>query len=409
MIQTMILSAAMFAVLLIPTTNVLAQPNAFKDRQAVVNGNNDFAYDLYKELRENEGNLFFSPYSISTALGMTYAGARAETAEQMANTLHFPLKQKRLHPAFKQITGLLNAQGKQRPYELSVANALWGQKGFSFLPEFIKTTRQDYDAGFAELDFVNESEKARQTINKWVEGKTNDKIKDLIPKGVLNEDTRLVLTNAIYFKSAWAQEFFKAQTKQEPFLVSGKTSVKVPMMHKGEKLNYMQTDEFQLVNIPYQGQQLSMIVVLPKSEKEFSGVENSLTNANLNKWLRASKLHIVDLKLPKFKVTDEISLKKYLSKMGMPLAFSNQANFSGMTSEERVKIDEVLHKAFVDVHEKGTEAAAATAVIIAKVTAILNPKLPPRANFHADKPFMFLIRENRTGSILFMGRVNDPR
>ena len=375
------------------------------DAAAVVKGNNVFALDLYSRLRQKDGNLFFSPYSISDALAMTYAGARGQTAEQMATTLHFALPPQRLHPAFGELIRYLNAGGKQRKFQLSTANALWAQKDYTFLPDFTRITKNDYQSGLKEVDFVTATEQARKTINHWVEEQTRDKIKDLIPPRALDRTTRLVLTNAIYFKSAWAHPFYKGATKKEAFHLSNNKKVQVPMMHINETLRYRDGGTFQVLELPYQHYQLSMFVLLPKKADGLADLEKALTSARLDDWLKGMKTHQVNVALPKFKFSAEFSLKDVLSKMGMPLAFTNRADFTGMTTRGRLHIDEVLHKAFVDVNEKGTEAAAATAIIAKEAAeAIL-----PRANFRADHPFVFLIRENRTGSILFMGRVANPR
>jgi serpin B len=373
------------------------------DTAAVVQGNNVFALDLFGRLRQKDGNLFFSPYSISNALAMTYAGARGQTAEQMATTLHFGLPAPRLHPAFGELIRHLNAGGKDRKYQLSVANALWGQKGYTFLPDFLRLTQDVYQGGLKEVDFVR-AEEARKTINRWVEEQTKDKIKDLIPEGALVPDTRLVLTNAIYFKAAWAEPFPAGATQKEDFHLGGGKKVQVPMMHTNEALRYRDGGTFHALELPYQGRELSMLVLLPKKADGLAELEKNLTSARLDEWLKGMKVHMVNMALPKFKITSQFSLKDVLSAMGMPLAFSMRADFSGMTTRERLFIDKVLHKAFVDVNEKGTEAAAATAVVI-RPTAAPNYA---RADFRADHPFVFLIRENRTGSVLFLGRVADP-
>jgi serpin B len=374
--------------------------------KAVVTGNNVFAFDLYAQLRQEKGNLFFSPYSISNALAMTYAGARGETAKQMAQTLHFGLAQDDLHTAFSELVKHFNKKSPQRKYQLSVANRLWGQKGYTFLPAFLKVTEDQYGAGLDELDFAGATEKARQTINAWVEKETQDKIKELIKQGVLLPDTRLVLTNAIYFKAPWLESFSEKATKEEMFTTAAGDKVKVPMMRKGDRMSYMAEDTFHAVAIPYAGHELSMVVLLPKKVDGLTELERQLTSANLDAWLKKMQPYQVDLKLPRFKNTSEFNLKKVLSKMGMALAFADSADFTGMTSQEKLKIDEVIHKAFVDVNEKGTEAAAATAVIMLPTSAVINPKT---ATFHADHPFLYLIRENQTGSILFMGRVEIPQ
>jgi len=384
----------------------VAQPPAQlnPDTATIAKGECEFAFDLYAQLRSKDGNLFFSPYSISNALAMTYAGARGKTAEQMANTLHFGLPPLRLHNAYGDLIRTLNAGGEQRKYRLEVANALWGQKDYGFLPEFIQLTQNHYGAGLKELDFQNATEQSRKTINAWVEEKTQDKIKNLIPERVLQPDTRLVLTNAIYFKAAWMEKFSEKATKKEDFKVGSGKTVSVPMMHTNEILSYLDGGTFQLLELPYEQRQLSMLVVLPKAVDGLADVEKTLSAAKVTEWAAKMKGHQVNLTLPKFKITSEFSVKQALSAMGMPLAFSKSANFSGMTSREKLFIDEVLHKAFVDVNEKGTEAAAATAVIMRPTSA----RIAPPATFRADHPFVFLIRENRTGSILFLGRVVNP-
>jgi serpin B len=386
----------------------LAQPLPAKlsaDAKTVAQDNNVFALDLYTQLSKETGNLFFSPYSISTALGMTYAGAKGKTAEEMASTLHFGLPPDRLHAGLAELVKHMNAKGEKRPYQLSVANRLWGQKGFGFLPAFLNITESKYGAGLEELNFMNDPEGARKIINAWVEKETQDKIKNLLVKGDIKKNTRLVLTNAIYFKSAWMHTF-PQKTNAGSFTLAGGDKIQVPLMHKSENLAYFDAGKFQVVHIPYDGHALSMVVLLPKEPNGLPELEKSLTASNLKQWITKMTTHKVDLKLPKFKTTSRFDLSKTLAEMGMPLAFSPKADFSGMTTQDQLFIGAVIHKAFVDVHEKGTEAAAATAVIL---DAKSEPPQYPEANFHADHSFVFLIRENHTGSILFMGRVTDPR
>jgi serpin B len=370
------------------------------DTAQVVKGNTRFALDLYGRVHDAKGNLFFSPYSVSTALAMTHAGARGDTAREMATTLHFPLDPQRLHPAFADLMHQVQAAGKDRKAQLYVANALWGQQGYHFQPEFLKVTRANYNAGLREVDFVGATDAARRTINAWVEGQTNQKIKELIKPGILNADTRLVLTNAIYFKAAWMSPFNEKQTRDAAFVGAG-TTAKVKMMHGSVRTNYARFGDLQVLDLPYENNELSMLVFLPK-RGGLAEFEKTLTPAILAKWLAKLSDHRVDVKLPKFKVTSEFRLDDALKALGMKLAFDrNQADFSGMTTRERLFISAVVHKAFVDVNEKGTEAAAATAVVMERTSA------PPPATFHADHPFVYLLRDNRTGSILFMGRVSE--
>jgi serpin B len=378
------------------------------DEKAVVTATDTFAANLYGHLAPQPGNLFLSPYSIATTLGMAYAGARGQTAEQMASTLHFTLDRDKLLDAFRGLTRHLNAAGRSRKYELHVANALWGQKGYPFHEQYLRTTMHAFGAGLREADFAHSSEEARQTINRWVEDETRKKIMDLLPPGSVNATTRLVLTNAIYFKAAWSQPFSKKGTKQQQFHVSASESLPVPMMHDSKELLYFEDRDFQLLALPYQNNELSMLVLLPRKIEEIGNIEKRLTGEQLEQWRSSQRLYEVDLALPKFKFTSRFGLKETFSAMGMPLASSpGAADFSGMCSPEKLWIDEVIHNAFVDVNEEGTEAAAATAAVM--VTAALQRPPKPRATFRADHPFIFVIRDNQTGAILFMGRVSNPK
>jgi serpin B len=285
-----------------------------------------------------------------------------------------------------------------------VANALWGQKGYAFRNEFLELLKANYGAGLREADFVKAAEDARRQINRWVEEQTKDKIKDLIPPGVLNAMTRLVLTNAIYYKAPWQHPFYEAVTKEDEFQVTPDQKVKVPMMSQAAGFKYLDGGDFQLLDMPYKGGNQSMLVLLPKKVDGLSQLEKSLTAQNLESWLAKSRLQQVQVAFPRFKFTREFELNKTLSAMGMPLAFSDKADFSGMDGTKELYISNVIHKAFVDVHEKGTEAAAATAVVMEAKSA------PPVAKqvFKADHPFVFVIRDHGTGSILFLGRVTNP-
>lgn len=374
------------------------------DIDSIVAGNNSFAFDLYRQLARDKGNLFFSPYSISSALAMTYAGARGETAKQMACVLHFSLAAERLHPAFSDLTGMFNAGGKS--YQLSVANALWGQVGYKFLPGFLDITNKHYGAGFKEVDYVKAREQARQTINKWVEAKTNDKIKNLIQPDDLSTLTRLVLTNAIYFKGKWEIQFKPEATKPMPFYISAKEKVDVPMMHQVAKFNYEENDQVQILEMPYTGGELSMVVLLPRPGYELAKLEGMLRPEVIRSWLSQLSMEKVEVFLPRFKLEERFLLNEQLQNLGMIDAFDEKlADFSGMTPAPDLYISKAIHKAFVEVNEEGTEAAAATAVIMAaKVSTIPDKTFV----FRADRPFVFLIRDLRSGSILFMGRLVDP-
>ena len=416
------------------------------DEQRLAQGNNAFALDLYAKLKAEEGNLFFSPFSISTALAMTYAGARGNTEWGMERVLRFPTdpvmwsfrepatgsirngvtherwSQPRLHAAFKKLVDDLNARQKKGGYELTVANALWGQKGYPWLAEFLEVTRENYSAGLREVDFARMTEEARKTINAWVEKETKKKIKDLIPKGVLNEMTRLVLTNAIYFKGNWAAQFDNEATHDAEFDLGGPKTriqlVRVPMMSRKGDYRYLDTRNlkmseprayalmgaFQALELPYVKDELSMLVLLPAERDGLAALEKSLTVERLDALLSAMREREVQVYLPKFKLTYKVALSETLKAMGMADAFSlPPADFSGMDGRKDLFISAVLHKAFVDVNEKGTEAAAATGVVVG-ITSVR----PRPVVFRADHPFLFLIRDNRSGSILFMGRLVKP-
>jgi serpin B len=379
---------------------------AAADRTVVVKGNNAFAVALYGQLRNRSGNLFFSPESISTALAMAYAGARDNTASQMAKTLHFTLPPEQLHPAMGALLSDLNAA--HEGYQLSVANALWAQQGYTFLDDFLNLLKTDYGAGLNQVNFKGSTEAARLTINRWVEQKTQDKIKDLLQAGALRPDTRLVLTNAIYFKGDWQTQFDKAQTKNEDFHLSQAQTATAPLMHREGSFSYFDGGSFQILEIPYRSKELSMIVFLPKDPGGLSGLEQSLTASNTQQWLRQlAPVSKVIVTMPKFKMTQQFELAATLGAMGMPLAFTSGANFSGMTGHRDFAISEVIHKAYIDVNEEGTEAAAATAVTMRALAMRPAEQAPPI--FRADHPFVFLIRDNRSDSILFMGRMADPR
>jgi len=368
---------------------------------AVVNANNQFALELYSKLNEeNAGkNIFFSPYSISVALVMTYEGARGQTAEEMQSVLHFPADPEVRRPAFARIYNQINKRGKK--YKLSTANALWAQKDYPFLDEYFNTVEKYYGGKVTNLDFVGDPENSRITINKWVEAQTNNKIKDLIPKGVIDAATRLVLTNAIYFKGTWFKQFDKKNTVERDFKISPTNSVKVQMMHlddKKAKFNYTETKDLKILELPYSGGDLSMLILLPKDSIE--QLESELTIENLNNWTARLKEEEVSIYLPRFKFETKYFMAKTLREMGMSSAFGN-ADFSGMTGRRDLYISNVIHQAFVEVNEEGTEAAAATAVVMKE--AAMMKKL-----FNADHPFIFIIREKETGNILFLGRVSDP-
>ncbi len=362
------------------------------DRTALVRGNTQFALDLYAKLRTEDGNLFLSPYSISSALSMTYGGARGQTAAEMAKVLHFELANDKLHPAFGSLMREVNGEAdKKRGYQLSTANALWGQKGYPFLDNFLKLNAAGYGALLREVDFGRDTDQARKTINAWVEKETQDKIKELFKPGSLSSDSRLVLTNAIYFKGDWANQFKKDRTREAPFYLGGGKQTDVPLMHQTAPFRYFDGNTFQALELPYVGNHLAMVVLLPKKIDGLAALEKELSPDKLEKWLGGLHKDEVEVQLPRFTMTAEFPLEKTLPAMGMPTAFSDAADFSGIAKIEQLSIGVVRHKAFVDVNEGGTEAAAATGVEIRAVSDTINPV------FRADHPFLFLIRDAQFG------------
>jgi len=372
-----------------------------------VKGSNAFAVDLYSQLRSQPGNLFFSPESISTAFAMAYAGARGQTAAEMQHVLHFTLPPAQLHPAMGTLLSSMNAQ--HNGYQLRVADALWAQQDASFLPGFLKLVQTDYAAGFHRVNFKASPDVVSNTINHWVEQQTNNKIQNLIGHGVLTPATRLVLTNAIYFKGDWLNPFEKASTQNEEFHTSASQFVMASLMHRTGSYRYYDGGTFQALELPYSGDELSMDVLLPKANNGLPALEQSFTASAAGDWLQ--KLEPVDkviLTFPRFTMTQQFELSSALSAMGMPQAFGGAANFSGMTGKPDFTISAAIHKAFIDVNEQGTEAAAATSIIMRATAARVPFPEPPPVVFRADHPFLFLIRDAKSGAILFLGRVTDP-
>ncbi|QDT60094.1 Serpin (serine protease inhibitor) [Stieleria bergensis] len=405
--------------------------------------NSDFAWDLYAQIakEDEDGNLFFSPYSISSALAMTMEGARGRTAREMGDVLQFPDAVRRIgvddqripwetakiHTGMGAINNRLNRA--QKPYALKVANALWGEQSSRWRPEFLKTLDEPYGATLRKADFVRSSERERQRINQWVEDQTEQRIKELLPKDppVITGNTRLVLTNAIYFKGNWSQRFDAKQTNDMQFTTASGEKVTVPTMwfdpgnadNKRNTLNgyfpfgYAAFDaqgkstrnrgrtHFEILEMPYAGNELSMFVLLPTKHDGVPSLEQQLNRRNLEQWLSTVEKREVEVYLPKFKMETEFDLVPTLKALGMRTAFDG-ADFTGLCESGGLSISAVRHKAFVEVNEVGTEAAAATAVVAAESAP------PPTRTFKALRPFVFLIRDNTTGSILFAGRMMKP-
>lgn len=369
---------------------------------------NRFAFALYHQVRRQNGNLFLSPASLSTALAMTYGGAKGMTRQEMSSVLHFHPEQDP-HDGFATLLQILNSTGSRGGYSLATANRLWGAEGYQFDASFLRLTEDKYRAELESLDFRN-PERARRTINNWVEKQTRKKIVDLISAGVLQENTRLVLTNAIYFEGGWASEFSKQATQKATFHLTAEETIDVLTMEQQKNFPYTEDADAQVLALPYRGNELSMVVVLPKKNEGLATVESNLTNDRYEGWMKdLGRARPIITYLPKFKLKSQFRLSGALKSMGMKTAFSHAADFSAMSKNERLSISAVIHQAFVEVDEVGTEAAAATAIGVAPTASIIEDQEPPEPiTFRADHPFLFMIRDNRTSAILFMGRMQHP-
>jgi len=378
----------------------------------VTDGNNRFALDLYRQISSDPAyagrNIFFSPYSISSALAITYEGARGTTADEIRSVLSLPADDAVRRQGFAALNAALN-RGSDN-YTLRIANALWAEETYRFLPDYIETAERWYGANVTNLDFVSDAEGSRETINRWVEEKTEDRIRDLLPPGSIDSITRLVITNAIYFKGDWVREFNPDETTDEEFRVSPEKTVTVPMMHRTDEeaiYPYTETDTLQVLEMPYaHGNEtgISMIVLLPK-DGNLTALEETLdadTIAELRNSLVEQRVRVV---FPKFRLETGYTLSQILADMGMPAVFSADADLSGMDGTDMLFVNEVYHKAFVDVNEEGTEAAAATGVVVSLKGAPGGDTTPV---FRADHPFVFLIVDKDNGTILFAGRVVNP-
>jgi len=377
------------------------------DLPELVAGNTAFAVDLYQALGQGEDNLFFSPASISIALAMTWAGARGTTESQMADSLHFTLDQQRLHPAFDALDLALSSRGQGaagqdgEPFRLHVVNQLFGQTDYAFLDDFLDTLALYYGAGLRLLDFEADPEGGRLVINDWVAEQTEQRIEDLIPPGAIDSLTRLVLVNAIYFNAAWKDVFDDQSTYLTDFHRLDGSTVEVPMMVQPEFMAYAEGEGWEAAELPYDGDELSMVVIVP-ADGAFGQFEQTLSAERLDDILGALGQDFAMVNMPRFSLDGaSISLKDTLTALGMPDAFDGaKADFSGMDGTRELHIGDVIHQAFISVDEYGTEAAAATAVIMEGGGM---PKV-----MVADRPFVYLIRDLATGDILFMGRETDP-
>lgn len=370
----------------------------------ITENNNLFALDLYKKIGGNQENLFYSPYSISTALAMTYAGARGKTEKEMSTVMHFPANTAEFYNKYNDVLKNINALNNGSTVDIYTVNSIWAQKDFKFREEFIGILKNNFNSSLNLVDFIKETENSRLQINKWVETQTNEKIKELIKPGLIDYLTRMVLVNAIYFKADWQTAFDKQQTQKMDFRMDETKIVSCDFMFAEQEFKFYENEEgLKAIEIPYSSGKLSMLIILPKDNAGFNTLKKEISldlYKKINSSLASKK---VKLYLPKFKITSEFELSDILKQMGMPEAFSDRADFSGMTGAKDLKISKVIHKAFVEVNETGTEAAAATAVVM-RVKSM--PVAPPE--FKADHPFMFIIKENTENSILFAGNIYNP-
>jgi serpin B len=410
-----LLSVLILCGVLFMQSPALAAPSETNDATKAIDA---FAMDLYHQLASGKNNLFFSPYSIASALAMTYRGAKGETASEMAEALHFSDVEMALHASMKALQDRFNSIPEGAGV-LEAANRLWLDREEKLLPNYAAAVKKYYAGGVEQLNFQKDAEASRVTINDWVAQKTRDKIKDLLHKGDVTEETRLVLTNAIYFKSAWREPFMESLTKEAPFHIGPNERENVPTMHRTNSFLYGEQPGLQLLKIPYRMPGFSLLVLLPRVNEastqleELEKLEKNLTAQSLAEWTANMQRQRVSLWLPKFKDEERYPLKEILQKLGMKLAFTVDADFSNMVEEKKkgdgggICVDSVIHQAFIELDEKGTEAAAATAVVmVTKATAMPNPEEP--IEFRADHPFVYCLMDDQTGAILFMGRLVKP-
>jgi serine protease inhibitor len=368
---------------------------------------NLFARDLHKELAKTPGNLFYSPLSIHLALTMTWAGARGKTAEEMAKVLHVRPGDTRVHEEYAKLVAALGSEPKGGAPEIRIANRLWVQNDFELVPEFVALTRDRYGAPIGRLDFFAQPEASRVAINAWVATRTKNHIEELLPEGSIHPQVRVVITDAIYLKAAWASPFPEENTRDDRFFVNGVTAQAVPTMHGDVGARYVELDDAQVIELPYArggGADLAMVIVLPKGRNGLGSVEKRFARSGATALFRNERPRIVTLSLPRFTGRLALELKPVLAKLGMPLAFTGKADFSALSRHPPLVIDEVYHQAFFRTDEKGSEAAAGTAVVM----AVSISGGPSPIEVRVDHPFLVFLRDRRSGVILFGGRVVAP-
>jgi len=371
----------------------------------VAKGNNAFALDLYSRLGKKHGNVVYSPYSLSVALAMLHEGASGETGEQIAKTLHLMMARDRLPESFAKLARDLQGDGEEHAVKLVVANALWGQKGYPFVAEYLRSLERSFQSSLKEVDFASDPDRARMTINRWVEEQTNHKIRELLKTGQVRRSTQFVLANAIYFKGAWLHPFSDSNTRIGEFFMTAEDKARATMMRGTNIYRYADAGDVELLDLKYADGRTSFIIVLPKKIDGLAEVERGLTPARLEGLLKKMKPRRVEAVIPRFKLHQGMNAAVELSGMGMPLAFSEKADFSGIARAKKLSIGSLVHQAYLSLDEKGTEAAAATAIVVERVG---KPAKTEPILFRANHPFLFLIRDSRTELILFLGRFVDP-
>jgi serpin B len=402
-----------------PTDSVAPPPNAgspahdSKDVKTAAEGLTAFAADLYAQLRTENGNLIVSPYSIGSALALTAVGARGETYDQIQKVFRFPSLDK-IGPIYGSLAAAIVAPPKNAKHkpELSTANSLWVQQGYGFRKDYLEQASNRFHAGIFDVDFIAHPDSASRRINAWVEKETRDRIKDLVSPDLFSYETRMVLANAVYFKAHWLDGFKERDTNPADFTLASGSKVKAPLMYQLGQFSLAETDRMQVLKLPYDGNATSLYVILPRVANQLPAIEKELSPDNLTKWtLGNERASDAKVWLPKFKYTVRTGLVPTLKKLGIEDAFiKTKASFKGMTDHpDGLYITDVIHKAFVEMDETGTEAAAATAVVFSLGATAAPPHLPPHLKeFKADHPFLFVIKHEATGALLFMGRVEDP-
>lgn len=379
-------------------------PEESSEKTDIPMQNNQFAFDLMRQIPVDDENFVFSPFSISTALAMTYVGARETTMEQMADVMHFDRDQDRFHEEYGKYLQALKEQAGDN-IDLNIANSLWAQEDYHFLDSFFETVEKYYGSKTFQVDFEEHHQQITHDINDWVYEETREKIQDLIAPNVLTDDTRLVLVNAVHFLGAWMKEFDKDLTTEDLFYLRNEEMVSVDYMRRSDTLPYLEDDSKQLLEIPYDGGDFSMLFVLPAQGKTLEEVERNINAETFDAMINDMDEQELEVFVPSFEAESKLDLEEILAGMGMENAFNRFADFSGMTGKKDLVIDKVIHQAMIEVAEEGTEAAAATAVVVIRKTSI-DPDEPPV--FRANRPFLFFVKDNTTQNILFSGRVINP-